>query len=604
MIELSNKEMYSSRVRDFSVKGRQSHPKRDGQGGADYTLGFNSSSWHLIGTFTAANVKGVQSFQSLAPNRLRVRYLLVQFLTHYGTEEVCALNQFKVKFQGSPFNSFILVISFQCHHGLVTHLMHGYGDQVLGVSAAQELEAALARQMEEPSEEQRLQQQATASASGQTQSSSSESCGDEEGTASTTGCSAGTTLSPERPHIVPTPEALLPSQCRSQGATINSTHPLSKLLPTTLLSTLGMHVSLVSARPEACSVAPAVSSKPSDLPDATSTPLAAAVGDISLGSEIIKEDRLGDEPPVEVSAILPKDEPLEKSEETGERDSFNLLPADPAVDLTAVMGGHDSNTGLEANVLDNGLKPNYLEGSLGPLDLLEDVPIELHHDIIPVSMHDIANEPSAHVATEEATSDPSSTSELPDEDSNDGDGGSNQSAIAAPDATSTSSEKSSIPLEGLKDKLQQGQGPPSSQTSDHQKPAVPPGDQRPAAIALPPILSGSATLPSTAERKGVPAVTSTYRPRVAGNLFDVFKQVGDPLTCDPHIVYEVHNNITPEEIDLCLHQCHAHTTHTFCGIPLTSKIGIHALEAQPDEDVEVHVAGGLIDQPECRRHVL
>jgi hypothetical protein len=95
-IELSNKEMYSSRVRDFSVKGRQSHPKRDGQGG-DYTLGLNSSAWQLIGTFTAANVKGAQTFLSPAAGRLRVRYLLVQFLTHYGTEEVCALNQFKVK---------------------------------------------------------------------------------------------------------------------------------------------------------------------------------------------------------------------------------------------------------------------------------------------------------------------------------------------------------------------------------------------------------------------------------------------------------------------------------------------------------------------------
>ena len=130
VIELSNKEMYSSRVRDFSVKGRQSHPKRDGQGGAEYTLGFNSSSWHLIGTFTAANVKGVQSFQSLTANRLRVRYLLVQFLTHYGNEEVCALNQFKVKFQALviPFISFVSMISFQYNHdGLFTYFIYGWG---------------------------------------------------------------------------------------------------------------------------------------------------------------------------------------------------------------------------------------------------------------------------------------------------------------------------------------------------------------------------------------------------------------------------------------------------------------------------------------------
>ncbi|GAX74663.1 hypothetical protein CEUSTIGMA_g2111.t1 [Chlamydomonas eustigma] len=111
IIELTNREMYSSRVKDFVVKGRQVHPKRDGH--TDYTLGFNTSAWLFLGNFTAANGRGTQSFVMSSP-RQRVRYLLVQFLTHYGNEEVCALNQLKV----------------------------------LGVSAAQELEAALARHME------------------------------------------------------------------------------------------------------------------------------------------------------------------------------------------------------------------------------------------------------------------------------------------------------------------------------------------------------------------------------------------------------------------------------------------------------------------------
>ena len=49
----------SSRVRDFTVRGRQSHPKRDGH--SDYALGFGSSTaWQLVGNFTAANTKGTQ----------------------------------------------------------------------------------------------------------------------------------------------------------------------------------------------------------------------------------------------------------------------------------------------------------------------------------------------------------------------------------------------------------------------------------------------------------------------------------------------------------------------------------------------------------------
>lgn len=71
-IELVNKEMYSSRVRAFVVKGRQAHPKKDGH--ADYTRGFDSDSWQLIGNFTADNKKGSQVFK--APVRLRVRWVL------------------------------------------------------------------------------------------------------------------------------------------------------------------------------------------------------------------------------------------------------------------------------------------------------------------------------------------------------------------------------------------------------------------------------------------------------------------------------------------------------------------------------------------------
>ena len=38
----------------------------------------------------------MQMFAVPPAGRLRARYLLVQFLTHYGTEEVCVINQLRV----------------------------------------------------------------------------------------------------------------------------------------------------------------------------------------------------------------------------------------------------------------------------------------------------------------------------------------------------------------------------------------------------------------------------------------------------------------------------------------------------------------------------
>lgn len=50
-------ELYSSRVAEFEVYGRQNHPRSDGP---DYARGLNSSAWQLLGRFTAANMKGTQ----------------------------------------------------------------------------------------------------------------------------------------------------------------------------------------------------------------------------------------------------------------------------------------------------------------------------------------------------------------------------------------------------------------------------------------------------------------------------------------------------------------------------------------------------------------
>ena len=103
-MKLTMKELYSSRVESFKLLGRQSHPRRDGP---DFAASIESGNWQLLGHFTAENKRGTQSFQ--LSNPVRARYVLLLLDTHYGNEQMCALN----------------------------------GIEVLGVSAAQELEEAL-----------------------------------------------------------------------------------------------------------------------------------------------------------------------------------------------------------------------------------------------------------------------------------------------------------------------------------------------------------------------------------------------------------------------------------------------------------------------------
>ena len=56
-IELSQDELYSSRIKDFELRGRQTHPRIEG---TDYTRGLNSTQWKLLGHFRAAKMKGTQ----------------------------------------------------------------------------------------------------------------------------------------------------------------------------------------------------------------------------------------------------------------------------------------------------------------------------------------------------------------------------------------------------------------------------------------------------------------------------------------------------------------------------------------------------------------
>lgn len=55
--QLSQYELYSSRVKDFEVRGRQAHPRAQG---GDYVKTFNTTGWPLLGKYTAAKMKGSQ----------------------------------------------------------------------------------------------------------------------------------------------------------------------------------------------------------------------------------------------------------------------------------------------------------------------------------------------------------------------------------------------------------------------------------------------------------------------------------------------------------------------------------------------------------------
>ncbi|DBB06647.1 hypothetical protein WJX77_000321 [Trebouxia sp. C0004] len=85
--QLSQYELYSSRVKDFEVRGRQAHPRAQG---GEYSKSLNTTGWQLMGKYTAAKIKGSQTFTVAEPAWLK--YLQFHFLTHHGSEPMCALN--------------------------------------------------------------------------------------------------------------------------------------------------------------------------------------------------------------------------------------------------------------------------------------------------------------------------------------------------------------------------------------------------------------------------------------------------------------------------------------------------------------------------------
>ena len=62
-VELAQHELYSARVKQFEVRGRQSHPRTDG---VDAAKALNSSAWRVLGVFTAEKAKGEGSRRQAA----------------------------------------------------------------------------------------------------------------------------------------------------------------------------------------------------------------------------------------------------------------------------------------------------------------------------------------------------------------------------------------------------------------------------------------------------------------------------------------------------------------------------------------------------------
>lgn len=60
MTGLMQNELYSSRMKGFEVRGRNSHPRTEGN---EYGRTLNSSQWQLLGKFNATNTKGAQARQ-------------------------------------------------------------------------------------------------------------------------------------------------------------------------------------------------------------------------------------------------------------------------------------------------------------------------------------------------------------------------------------------------------------------------------------------------------------------------------------------------------------------------------------------------------------
>lgn len=79
-IELANFELFSSILREFSVYVSDRIPSRD---------------WTLLGQFEGKEVRTIQSFNLDHPSAF-VKYIKVEFHSHYGSEHYCPISLFRV----------------------------------------------------------------------------------------------------------------------------------------------------------------------------------------------------------------------------------------------------------------------------------------------------------------------------------------------------------------------------------------------------------------------------------------------------------------------------------------------------------------------------
>ncbi|RZF38537.1 hypothetical protein LSTR_LSTR006132 [Laodelphax striatellus] len=79
-IELANFELFSSILREFSVSVSDRHPTRE---------------WTQVAQLEAREVRTVQSF-ALKPGSAFVKYIRVEFHSHYGAEHYCPISLFRV----------------------------------------------------------------------------------------------------------------------------------------------------------------------------------------------------------------------------------------------------------------------------------------------------------------------------------------------------------------------------------------------------------------------------------------------------------------------------------------------------------------------------
>jgi len=90
-VEISQHELYSSRVKEFDLYGMASHPRTLAM---ESSTSIDKNAWNFMGKFEGGKAKGTQSFKVQSPRW--VRYLLIRFLTHHGSESVCAINSLAV----------------------------------------------------------------------------------------------------------------------------------------------------------------------------------------------------------------------------------------------------------------------------------------------------------------------------------------------------------------------------------------------------------------------------------------------------------------------------------------------------------------------------